>query len=107
MLASLCGQHAFGLITVPLSFAVFLVCILNGNFFVHEVLSVHVGYRFVGGFEIRERDEAITFGQICLISSNLDMINVDVTENGVLRRIPLVQLPDLRIFQKYHRGLVP
>ena len=40
VLAGLGGEHAFGLVAVAVAFAVFLVGVLDGDFFVHEVLAV-------------------------------------------------------------------
>lgn len=56
---SLRCEHTFGFITVSLAFAIFLVRVLDRDFFVHEILTVHVGDCFVRGLEIGKGDEAI------------------------------------------------
>ena len=52
-------QHTFGSVSMSLPLAIFLVRVLDGDFFVHEVLAVHVGDSFIGCFESRERDETV------------------------------------------------
>lgn len=58
----------------PLS--ILLVCILNGDFLVHEVLSVHVGYRFVRCFKIRERYKTVPFREVGVITSDLVLMSI-------------------------------
>lgn len=62
MFPCLGSEHAFCLITVSFTFAVFLVGVLDCDFFVHEELAVHVGYCVVGCFEGGEAYEAVALG---------------------------------------------
>lgn len=71
MLASLGGQHALSLVTVPLALAVLLVRILHGDLFIHQILAVHVGDGGVGGLEVAKGDEAVAFGQVIIVAGDL------------------------------------
>jgi len=73
VLAGLGGEHALGLVAVTLAFAVFFVGVLDRDFFVHEVLAVHVGNGFVGGFEVGEGYEAVAFGEVGIIAGDLGL----------------------------------
>lgn len=71
MLPGLIGQHAFSLVSMSFSFAVFLVGVLDGDFLVHKVLAVHVGDRIIGGFEVGKGYEPVAFGEVVVVSSDL------------------------------------
>ena len=66
------GEHALGLVAVALAFAVLFVGVLDGDFFVHEILAIHVGNGIVGGLEIGEGDETVAFGEVGFVAGNLD-----------------------------------
>jgi hypothetical protein len=66
------GEHSLSLITVPFSFAVFLVGVLHRNLLVHQILAVHVRDGVVRRFEFGKRNESVALGQVCIISSNLN-----------------------------------
>jgi hypothetical protein len=66
------GEHTLGLVAVTLTFAVLFVGVLDGDFFVHEVLAIHVCNGIVGGLEIGEGDETVAFGEVGFITGNLD-----------------------------------
>lgn len=55
------GEESLRLVAVTLALAVFLVGVLNRDFLVHEVLTVHGFDGFIGGFEGVVGDEAVTF----------------------------------------------
>lgn len=71
VLLCLRGEHAFCFVAVTFSFPVFLVGVLDGDVFVHEVLPVHVRDRVVGGFEGAVGDEAVAFAEAGLVSCDL------------------------------------
>ena len=73
VLAGLGGEHALGLVAVALAFAVFFVGVLDRDFLVHEVLAVHVGDGFVGGFEVGKGYEAVPFGEVGIIAGDLGL----------------------------------
>lgn len=73
MLAGLGGEHALGLVAVALAFAVFFVGVLDRDFFVHEVLAVHIGDGFIGGFEVGEGYEAVPFGEVGIVAGDLGL----------------------------------
>lgn len=77
VLAGLCGESTLSSITMALALAILLVGVLDANLFVHKVLSIHVGDSVVGGFERRERDEAVTLGEVVLVASDLGKITLD------------------------------
>ena len=62
VLASLSSEHTFCGIAVTLALAVFLVGILNRDFFVDEVLAIHARNGVIGGFKVGKGDEAVAFG---------------------------------------------
>lgn len=61
VLPGLSGEHTFCLITVSFALAIFLVGVLYGDFFIHEILTVHVRDRVVGSFERCKGDETVAF----------------------------------------------
>jgi hypothetical protein len=63
MFLRLACKHTFCFIAVPLSFPIFLVGVLHGHVFIHEVLPVHVRDRVVGGFECAVGDKAVAFAE--------------------------------------------
>jgi hypothetical protein len=67
----LAGKLTLGGVAVALSFAVFFVCVLHADFFVHQVLAVHVGDGVVGGFEVGVGDEAVAFGERGFVAGDL------------------------------------
>jgi Tfp pilus assembly protein PilZ len=69
----LSGKHSLSLVTVSLAFAVLLVSVLNGDLFVHQVLTVHVGDGVIRGLEVGERDESVALGKIVFVTGNLDL----------------------------------
>lgn len=69
--AGLGGEEALGLVAVALALAVLLVGVLDGDFFVREVLAVHVGDGFVGGLEGGEGDEAVAFAEVGVVAGDL------------------------------------
>lgn len=71
MFLGLRSQHTLSFVTVTFAFAVFLVGILHGDVFVHEVLAVHVRDGVVGGFEVGVGDESIAFREAGFISRDL------------------------------------
>lgn len=84
MLPSLRCQHSLCLVTVPFSFSILLVRILDRYFLIHQVLSVHVSYSLVRSLEIRERDESIALGKIGVITS--DLLSIRDLENRFVSR---------------------
>ena len=70
---SLRCQSSFGFITMALAFAVFLVCILYRDFFVHQILAVHIRDCGIRGFKVAKRDESISFREVRLVARNLAM----------------------------------
>ena len=71
MFLCLCCEKAFGLVPVTFSFSVFLVGVLDIDFFIHEELVVHGFDGFVGCFEGVVRYETESFGDSLVIASNL------------------------------------
>jgi hypothetical protein len=65
------GEHSFGLVAVALALAVLFVRVLHRDLLVHQVLAVHVGDGVVGSFKVGKGDEAVTFGEVVFIPSDL------------------------------------
>lgn len=65
------SKLTLGLVTVTPAFAVLFHGELDGDFAVHEELSVHVGNGGISSFEGSVRDEAITLGEIGVVASDL------------------------------------
>ena len=68
----LCSEHSLCLISVAVAFAVLLVRVLYRDVLVHEVLVMHVGDCVVGGLEVRVGYEAVAFGEIGFVASDLE-----------------------------------
>ena len=71
MLAGLGREHTFCRVAVPLTLAVFLVGVLDGDFFIDKILTVHARNGIVGGFKVGEGDEAVAFWEVILVARNL------------------------------------
>lgn len=56
---------------MSLALAVFLVCVLHRDVFVHEELPVHVGDGVVGGFEVGVGYESVALGQSGFVARDL------------------------------------
>ena len=100
VLAGLGGEHALGLVAVALAFAVFFVGVLDRDFLVHEVLAVHVGDGFVGGFEVGEGYETVAFGEVGIVAGDLGLrlVRCVVWEReGEEGTLPLAQISGSRI----------
>lgn len=54
MLSGLGCQHSLCLVAMPFTLAIFLVCVLNRDLFIHQILGIHVGDSCVRRFEIGE-----------------------------------------------------
>ena len=67
------SEHAFGFVTVALTFAIFLIGVLYTDFLVHKVLPAHVGDGVVGGLKVGIGDEAVAFGQVGLVAGDLGL----------------------------------
>ena len=57
------------------AFAILLVGILYTDLLIHEVLSAHVRDCIVGGLEVGVGDEAVAFGEVGLVASDLRLSN--------------------------------
>lgn len=94
------GKHSLRLVTVSFSFTVLLVGVLNRDLFVHEVLAVHVGNGIVRRFEGPERDKAVTFGQVVLVTGNLESVSAKEKFDSISETkndIPSEQRPAFQI----------
>jgi hypothetical protein len=58
-------------IAMSLAFAILFVGVLHGDFLVGKELAVHVRDGFVRGLEVGEGDEAVAFGDVCLVACDL------------------------------------
>lgn len=54
MFTSLRSEHTLCLIAVALPFTIFFVGVLDRDFFIHKVLTIHICNCFVRGFEVGE-----------------------------------------------------
>jgi hypothetical protein len=68
------SKLTFGLITMASTFAILLHGELHSDLAVHEKLAVHAGNRGISGFKGRIRNEAITLGQVGVVTG--DLLNV-------------------------------
>ena len=75
MCLGLRSEHTFCFIAVTLAFTVLFVGVLYTDFLVHEVLAAHVGDGIIGGLEVGVGDEAVAFGQVGLVTSDLGLGN--------------------------------
>lgn len=62
MSSGLSREHTFGLVTVSLALAVLLVRVLDRDFFVHEILAVHVGDGVIRRLKVGEGNESVSLG---------------------------------------------
>ena len=69
------SEHSLCFVAVAFAFAIFLVGVLYTDLLIHEVLSAHVRDCIVGGLEVGVGDEAIAFGQVGLVASDLGLGN--------------------------------
>lgn len=60
---------------MTLTLSILLVRVLHRDFFVREVLSVHVVDGIIRSLEGSVGNEAIPFAEICIIASNLRRCN--------------------------------
>jgi hypothetical protein len=68
----LLSQHSLCRVAMPLSFAIFLICVLNADVFVHEILAVHICNSIIRGLKITVGYEAIALREAVLgIACNL------------------------------------
>jgi hypothetical protein len=65
------SQGTFGGVSVTFSLAVLFECVLDSDFLVHEVLTVHVCDGIVRGFEGGEGNESIALCEIGVIAGDL------------------------------------
>lgn len=65
-------EFALCLVSVALAFAVFLVRILDCDFFASKELTVHVCDGFIGGVEVGEGYESVAFGEIVVVACDLE-----------------------------------
>lgn len=79
MLLGLSGQHPFRLVSVAFTFSVFLVSVLDVDFFIHQELVVHRFDCFVGGLERVVRYETEAFRYSLVVSGDLRKCTVRVT----------------------------
>ena len=75
MCLGLRSEHTFCFIAVAFAFTILLVGVLYTDFLVHEVLPAHICDGIVGGLEVGVGDEAVTFGQVRLVASDLGLGN--------------------------------
>lgn len=71
MLLCLCCEETLGLVSMTFSFPVFLVGVLDIDFFIHEELVVHRFDGFVRCFEGVVGYETESFGDSLVVPSNL------------------------------------
>jgi hypothetical protein len=57
----LSSEHALRWVTVPFTLAVFLIRVLDGYVFIHQILSIHICDCIVRGLEIGIRHKTIAF----------------------------------------------
>lgn len=97
MSPSLRGQSSFSFITMALTFAVFLVCILHRDFLVHQILAVHIRDGSIRGLKVGKRDESISFREVRLVTRNLAVHvslrkftqeNVEILAFGAATNVP-------------------
>lgn len=64
MSSSLCSKSSLCIIAMTLAFAIFLICVLYGNLFIHEILTIHIRNRCIRAVKVGERDEAVAFREV-------------------------------------------
>ena len=53
------------------TFSILFISVLYRYLFIHEVLSIHIGYSFIRGLKIRKGYKAVTFRKVGFIPGNL------------------------------------